>query len=531
MTLTQRQLVASIIGGILIAFGVSLYSIKSILRVVDKGLQDSDTETLFSAIEAGPLEFARQYSGEFSDSQLKKLMEKSALYKRNFVKASITANGDNPIHYASWAMPGVDGKCIKETERQYKFPDGFFSFSVKIGYNNCSKYLVTESFASRIVLVFSLAVAFTLLSGFFGLILLVKSTSTATTILTRYSEKESDLNLESIRYLPIRNLANLAIESIRMQKFKTLAQMAQMIGHDLRAPLSSIERLLHSDQSLPLSSLNETIRESIGRIYSMIESIRHADTEILIEPAVCILSIPGDLASLEGKAEDREISMSCSVAPTPKVRIDKMKFERAWINLVSNAIDFAKSQIKIDLETVGKELLLRVTDDGPGVPDDFLPKLFQRGATQGKADGTGLGLAYVRQIMRGHGGDITYRRENDLTIFECRLPNAVESEMVEVFESTAVYPMNREHNQMKKVAICLEPEPLSASVLAKLTSLNSDDFFFTCERSEADIVVSNIEDVMFETLERDDQEFLSAKLLGSDETWIVDLLKRKFNLG
>lgn len=530
MALTQRQLVVSMIVVVLIAFAVSLYSIDSILGAVDKGLQDSDTETLFSAIEAGPLEFARQYSGDFSDSQLKKLMESSDLYKRNFVRASITAQSDVPTIYATWSIQGIDEKCIKETERKYDFKNGVFPFSVKIGFNECTKYAITESLASRIASVFFLSVSLTLLSGFFGLVLLFKSTSKAIAILEGVNSKGSTSNLDSIQYLPIRNLANLAIDSINMQKFKTFAQMAQMIGHDLRAPLNSIERLLQIDQDLPLSSQRNSIRESISRIYAMIESIRHADLEIFVEPMECLFSISDDIAGLAYKAESKGVAIKCRVDLSRKVLLDKAKFDRAWVNLVSNAIDFAKSLVSIEVESMQRELILRIVDDGPGVPDELLPSLFQRGATHGKADGTGLGLAYVRQIMRGHGGDATYRRENGLTIFECRLPNAVEYEKDQILGKTATLPVERVQKPVQKVAICLEPEQLSRSVLANLASLNSRDFLFTLERDEANIVVSNIEDVMFETLERDDQEFFSVTLFDGNEFGIIELLKRKFNL-
>jgi signal transduction histidine kinase len=51
---------------------------------------------------------------------------------------------------------------------------------------------------------------------------------------------------------------------------------------------------------------------------------------------------------------------------------------------------------------------LWVTDGGRGVPDDLVPRLFDRFATAGETSGTGLGLYLVREIARGHGGEADY---------------------------------------------------------------------------------------------------------------------------
>ena len=51
---------------------------------------------------------------------------------------------------------------------------------------------------------------------------------------------------------------------------------------------------------------------------------------------------------------------------------------------------------------------VRVSDGGPGVPAELVPRLFDRFATAGTTSGTGLGLHLVREIMKGHGGEATY---------------------------------------------------------------------------------------------------------------------------
>jgi hypothetical protein len=133
--------------------------------------------------------------------------------------------------------------------------------------------------------------------------------------------------------------------------------------------------------------------------------------------------------------------------------------------------------------------------------------------------------------MRGHGGDVTYRRENGLTIFECRLPNAVVDQEEQPDEIAESLELKLEQKQVKKVAICLDPPLLTQTVLTQLISQNSGDFLFSEERGGAQIVVSNIEDIMFEVLERDDQQFIQISDSWGTEVQMISLLMRKLNLG
>jgi len=233
---------------------------------------------------------------------------------------------------------------------------------------------------------------------------------------------------------------------------------------------------------------------------------------------------------LRHSADKKHVQLYFRNAITGYIRVDPTKFERVFLNLVSNAIDFAKSEVRVEIEESGIDMIFRVVDDGLGVPDEFLPRLFQRGATHGKPDGTGLGLAYVRQVMRGHGGDVTYRRENNVTIFEGRLPNAMEPEKEQVVENVASFKTELAQKTMRSVAICLEPRKLTQSILSKLASCDSGNFLFTEERNGANVVISNIDEVMFEVLERDDQEFIAVAQLKGDEVAIMKILKRKFKL-
>ncbi len=314
-----------------------------------------------------------------------------------------------------------------------------------------------------------------------------------------------------------------------LEKEAAIGRITAHLSHDMRAPLGAIERLMLASEN-EISSMKGAVQDSLNRLYSMIEALRHTESETLVHRTLAQLEFGFVENSLKYKALSKGILLDIPKNKFGELLIDSLKLERAWINLTSNAMEVAKSFVKIEADFKGDHLFIRVIDDGPGVPGEILPKLFQRGVTHGKADGTGLGLAYVRQIMRGHGGDVTYRRENGRTVFECFLPRAIESEKEQVMNNTATLDFRLVQKMVRNVAICLEPESLSKSVLSKVSSFKTDEFLFSEERNGAHVVVSNIDEIMFAVLEGDEQEFVHVSSAWGDEEGILARLKLKFDI-
>jgi signal transduction histidine kinase len=114
---------------------------------------------------------------------------------------------------------------------------------------------------------------------------------------------------------------------------------------------------------------------------------------------------------------------------------DASRIERALVNLVANAIKYspAGGHVTVSLETesdgVSAYALLRVRDQGIGIPAADLPYVFEpfkRAGNVGGVRGTGLGLASVRQIIEQHGGSIDVESvEGHGSTFTLRLPVAI----------------------------------------------------------------------------------------------------------
>jgi two-component system, NtrC family, sensor kinase len=93
--------------------------------------------------------------------------------------------------------------------------------------------------------------------------------------------------------------------------------------------------------------------------------------------------------------------------------------------LISNAQQALAGKGTIVIETLVEDswALVRVIDDGPGVPPEALPRIFEPFfTTKAKGEGTGLGLGIARQIVAKHGGEMRCESVPGRTVFEVRLP-------------------------------------------------------------------------------------------------------------
>lgn len=100
--------------------------------------------------------------------------------------------------------------------------------------------------------------------------------------------------------------------------------------------------------------------------------------------------------------------------PDPIVRADSERLQQVLWNLLANAVKFTPSGGRVDvyLEQHGSLAEIRIEDSGPGVPADFLPRIFERfsqadGSSTRKHGGLGLGLAIVRHLVELHGGTVS----------------------------------------------------------------------------------------------------------------------------
>ncbi|MBF0295074.1 MAG: hybrid sensor histidine kinase/response regulator [Magnetococcales bacterium] len=197
-----------------------------------------------------------------------------------------------------------------------------------------------------------------------------------------------------------------------------------MAAHDLRNPLNSI--CGYSDILLNMSVDDEerkrfirTINVVAGQMLGMINDL--LDVSVIESGRFVLNRERGDLTRLVGQrvelmrfmAERKQVRILTDLRVTPMVSFDPDRLAQVVDNLLSNAIKFTPPQTDIHVMTDPCDgcVVLRVSDQGPGIPDEERHRLF--GAFQklsvrptGNEKSTGLGLCIVKKIVDAHGGEI-----------------------------------------------------------------------------------------------------------------------------
>jgi two-component system phosphate regulon sensor histidine kinase PhoR len=137
---------------------------------------------------------------------------------------------------------------------------------------------------------------------------------------------------------------------------------------------------------------------------------------------------------LEGKAKKRGVKLFLNCADEAiDVKADAQKIEQVLVNLVDNGIKYGKQDGKVTvlIEDRKKSYLISVKDNGPGISEKHLPRLFERFYRVDKSrtklsGGTGLGLSIVKHIVQAHGSKIQVESKVDKgTSFSFKLEKAI----------------------------------------------------------------------------------------------------------
>ena len=209
---------------------------------------------------------------------------------------------------------------------------------------------------------------------------------------------------------------------------KKRAAMAHMIAHDLKNPLLGIKKTLerleqtnaevNGDQRRRiLTDLLSAGDLVIGMVNEMLDLYRSDFGDLPLSPTSFQIQemIQASLRILGPDLEEKGIQVSFRSNPLHISLLgDKKRLTRLLINLLGNAIKFSPDHGRISIDTAiledngsGSQLLLRVEDEGLGIPEQDLPRIFDRfySRDQEKVEtGTGLGLPYCRLVAEAHGG-------------------------------------------------------------------------------------------------------------------------------
>lgn len=214
------------------------------------------------------------------------------------------------------------------------------------------------------------------------------------------------------------------------------------VAHDLRTPLtrmrSSAETALQNpaDSAAAREALADTVEET-ERVLSMLRAlmdISEAETGAmnLHHESVNLNDLLCGVADLyEYAAEDKKIGLMVEVAPDLVVTADKVRLQQAVANLMDNAVKYSPDNTEVTLaarSAPGGGVEITVRDQGPGIPPEDLPRIWDRlyrGDKSRSQRGLGLGLSLVQAIARAHGGTATVvSTPGQGAVFTVTLPTA-----------------------------------------------------------------------------------------------------------
>ncbi len=218
--------------------------------------------------------------------------------------------------------------------------------------------------------------------------------------------------------------------AITMQDITYLKQIDRLknefvhtVSHDLRSPLTAI--LGYVDLLDRVGPVNEQQREFIQRVQSSVQSITSLvndllelgrieagfDTQKEVVPLEGIIRYA--LENLSGQISDKKLNLHLNLPmDIPQMRGNPIRLRQMLDNLIGNAIKYTpeSGEITVEVEAQSDQVILRISDSGPGIPPADQPHIFEkfyRASNVPKGvGGSGLGLAIVKSIVDNHQGRI-----------------------------------------------------------------------------------------------------------------------------
>jgi len=201
-------------------------------------------------------------------------------------------------------------------------------------------------------------------------------------------------------------------------------EFVSTVSHELRTPLNAI---LGWASMLRMGSVDtgvvpqaiEAIHRNASRQAKLVDDlldfarISGGRTALDLEPIHAQAFLRGIVESVIPLAASNQIEIQVSAIPEVTLNGDVRRLEQVFVNLLGNSLKFtpAGGHINVSARTIGRNLEVRVADDGIGIAPEFLPHVFDRfrqgdGTSTRNHSGLGLGLSIAKQLVEAHSGTI-----------------------------------------------------------------------------------------------------------------------------
>jgi signal transduction histidine kinase len=219
------------------------------------------------------------------------------------------------------------------------------------------------------------------------------------------------------------------IQNISHELLTPLAAIAGHVANIKECSIEEVESWQHSQNIIEREVRRLTGLTSNLLLLSRLES----GVPLRLEPTNIGVVVEEAVAGLLRVAQAKGIELSIQSPPRlPRIPADRDRIKQVFINLLDNAVKYCPggSEVQVRLETDGESMIVEVADNGPGIPEEDLPHIFEKMYRVEKertraVEGSGLGLSIVKRIVELHGGQIAVESTvGEGTTFRVRLPLA-----------------------------------------------------------------------------------------------------------
>jgi signal transduction histidine kinase len=225
--------------------------------------------------------------------------------------------------------------------------------------------------------------------------------------------RQISLSIESCRLAESK--IGLEKELLQQQHLATLGKVAATIAHEVKNPLASIKtlaQLMREDPEVAerygrdldyLVAETDRLNRSMQQLLTYSRPLPEAAGEVALSE---LLESTAEFFARESSKQD--VGIERQIAPDLKLaRADRQTVQQVVLNLLLNAVQASPAGGRVELEAdreAGGRIRIRITDEGPGIPEAIREKIFEPFFTT-KQQGTGLGLAIVRKNIRQLDGE------------------------------------------------------------------------------------------------------------------------------
>lgn len=264
---------------------------------------------------------------------------------------------------------------------------------------------------------------------------LAQAEGDAVPALDRTGVRELDRIVDSFNHHRVRfeeareHLRETARQRSRDQRLTALGRMTGGIAHEIRNPIAAMrlkaENALAAAPERQADALHAIVGQ-IDRLEALVQTLLALVQPVTLAPMEVDLPawLAERVATVASEATHKGVTLQVTHARPPSAKFDPVHLARAIDNLLDNAVRHTPRGGRVTLAAFRNDagaLVLRVDDDGSGVPESLQPQLFEPFAT-GRADGTGLGLALAREVALAHGGELRHVALHPGSRFELEIP-------------------------------------------------------------------------------------------------------------